>query len=181
MFSSRGSFVYDINTKKVTSDCNLYPTEVNKKDMYWLYAQNNKYNRESFELQKIGKWMLFLTKHQVNAIWDKIKQAVTNGDLWHSKVSTYSAESPNDTHAVMIYTKDYTDLNDVINVLDFLETSGIKEPHTTIRYKTDQQTAAGIYSGGKQKPWIYASDTIRGGSPAATGTSNCSNWRDGRN
>lgn len=166
MFSSKGSFVYDINTKKVTSECNLFPAEVEKNEMYWLHAQNNKYDRASVDSAKIGKWMLFLTRNQVNTVWDKIKAAVTNGDLWHSKVSTFSPEKPRDTHAVMIYTKDYTDLNDVINVLNFLESSGIKAPETTIRYKTDQQTRAGVYSGGEQKPWIYASNTIRYGTTA---------------
>jgi hypothetical protein len=63
----------------------------------------------------------------------------------------------------MIYTKDYTDINDVIHVLNYLESSGIKPPQFTIKYKTDQQTRAGIYSGSRQKPWIYSSDTIRGG------------------
>lgn len=161
MFSSRSMFVYNLNTKEVTNQCNLYPTDVNKREMYWLWAQNNKYNEEDVNDAKVGKWMLFLSKGQVNAVWDKIKEAITNGDLWHSKVSTTSPDS-NESHAIMIYTKDYTDLNDVIDVLNFLESSGIKPPGATIRYKTDQQTSAGIYSGGKQKPWIYASDTIRG-------------------
>lgn len=161
MFSIDSIFVYNLNTKEVTNQCNLYPTEVNKREMYWLWARNNKYDNEDVDPEKKGKWMLFLPKGKVNAVWDKIKAAITNGDLWRSKVSTTSPGS-NEPHAIMIYTKDYTDLNDVIGVLNFLESSGIKPPQTFINYKTNQQTRAGIYSGGKQKPWIYASDTIRG-------------------
>lgn len=159
------TFSFDLNKNEVTRQCNLYPTQVKKRDMYWLWAKNNKYDLATIQSKKIGKWMLFLTKQQADVIWDKIKQAIRDGDLWTAKVSTSDPEKPRDTHAVMIYTKDYTDLNDVINVLNFLESSGITSPQTIIRYKTDQQTYAGIYSGGEQKPWIYASNTIREGVP----------------
>lgn len=156
------TYQIDLSTKEVKAQCDLYPTEVTNRDAYWLHAENNKYDNVTVRCEKIGKWMLFLTKDQVNTVWDKIKQAIANGDLWSSKVSTYSPQKPRDTHAIMIYTKDYTDKSDVINVLDFLESSGITDPQKIIRYKTDQQTQAGIYSGGKQKPWIYSSDAIRG-------------------
>lgn len=181
MFSGRSLFDYDLNKKEVTNQCNLYPTEVNQQDMYWLYASNNKYDDEALDCEKIGKWMLFPTKDQVNATWDKIKEAIMNGDLWESKVSTTSSKSGYQNHAIMIYTKDHTDLNDVINVLDFLESSGIKPSHQTIRYKTDQQTRDGVYSGGGQKPWIYASDTIRGGAPSTAVGRSYPNWRDKTN
>lgn len=160
MLSGRFTYTFDLEREEVTSECDLNPTDVQKTTAYWLYAQNNKYDSGSLQLGKIGKWMLFPAKNQVNTVWNKVKQAIANGDLWHSKVST-SSSNPRENHAIMIYTKDYTDLNDVINVLDFLESSGITSPQTIIRYKTDQQTSAGIYSGGGQKPWIYASNTIR--------------------
>lgn len=156
-------FVYDLNTKKVTNECNLNPTEVKKSEMYWLWARNNKYSDNGYDFEKVGKWMLFVRKDQVDAVWNKIKEAVSNGDLFSSKVSTTSEPyDPNESHAIMIYTQDHTDLNDVIDVLNFLQSSGISPPEITIRYKTDAQTRSGIYSGGRQRPWIYASDTIRG-------------------
>lgn len=157
-------YEFDFNKNEVMNQCNLYPTEVKKSITHWLYAANNKYDKDTIDYRKVGKWMLFLTKDQVNTVWDKIKQAVTDGYLWRSKVST-SEEVPannRENHAIMIYTKDYTDLDDIINVLNFLEDSGIKAPNTIIKYKTDQQTRAGVYRGGGQKPWIYASNTIRG-------------------
>lgn len=165
MLSTKFSYIFDLNTNEVKHQCDLKPTEVTKSTAYWLHAENNKYGRDTLEPAKIGKWMLFLSKEEVNATWDKIKQAVTSGDLWHSKVSTTEVSPvPNrGIYAIMIYTKDYTDLVDVINVLDYLEDSGIKARHTTIRYKTDQQTRAGVYSASGQKASIYDSNTIRGG------------------
>lgn len=178
MSSDEFTYTFDLNTNEVTNQCNLCPTEVSKNIAHWLYAENNKYDEDSIDDAKVGKWMLFLSEDVVNAAWDQIKQAVTNGNLWQSKVSSSEKDSENNRriHAIMIYTKDYTDLVDVINVLSFLEDSGIKPPHEIIRYKTDQQTRAGIYRGGRHKPWIYASDTIRGNASTATHT-NAPNWR----
>lgn len=148
------TYQFDIHKKELIANCSLYPTEISQSDSPWLYARNNKYAYadETINPEKIGKWMLFLPRDRVNAVWDKIKMAIVSGELWHSKVSTIHSSKP--SYAIMIYTKDFTDINDVIHVLNYLESSGIKPPHFTIKYKTDQQTRAGIYSGSRQKPWI---------------------------
>lgn len=159
MLSGRYTYSYDIVENRLKHDCNINPTDISQDVTHWLYAVNNKHENPNYE--KIGKWMLFLSRETVNPVWDKIKMAIRDGHLWHSKVSTTTTESGRTNHAIMIYTKDYTDKDDVINVLNFLESSSIKPPHVTIRYKTDQQTRAGVYSGGAQKPWIYSSETIR--------------------
>lgn len=151
------TYKFDSRRKKLIADCKIYPTDIFQSDSPWLYARNNKY--ENVDHKKVGKWMLFLPKDKVNVVWDKIKMAVANGELWDSKVSTTNTEKT--SHVIIIYTKDYTDLNDVIQVLDYLESSEIKPPQVTVYYKTDQQTSAGIYSGGGQRPWIYSSATIR--------------------
>lgn len=160
-------YEFDVGKNQLIADCNFRPTEFTKSDTPWLYAQNNKYDESHYE--KVGKWMLFLPKASVNEIWNKIKAAITTGDLWHAKVSTTNPEKA--SYAIMIYTKDHTDLNDVISVLDFLEVSGIKSTHTIIKYKTDEQTRAGVYSYFGQKASIYSSDTIRQGG-------NSRSWRN---
>ena len=104
--------------------------------------------------------MLFFPSNKIDAAWDKVKKGVQEGNLWHAKVSTRDNNKP--THAIMIYTRDYTDLKDVVSVLNYLETCGLKSAKTVSRYKTDTQTRAGIYSGGIERPWIYSSDTIHG-------------------
>ncbi len=99
-------YQFDIHKKEQVADCNLYPTEVSQSDTPWLYAINNKYAEDSINYKKVGKWMLFLPKDRVNAVWDEIKTAVSNGDLWQSKVSTTNPAKS--SYAIMIYTKDYT-------------------------------------------------------------------------
>jgi hypothetical protein len=168
------TYQFDIHNKGLITDCPLHPTDVSQRNSPWLYARNNKYVDESINPIKIGKWMLFVSDDTVNRVWDEIKIAVANGDLWRSKVSTHNPKKS--SYAIMIYTKDYTDLNDVIHILNYLETSGIKPSHVTIKYRTDEQTRAGIYSGSRQKPWIYSSDTIRG--LTATRGSDSFYWKD---
>ncbi|RZB40589.1 DUF1917 domain containing protein [Asbolus verrucosus] len=120
---------------------------------------NSKYDDMLVPPSKVGKWMLFLSQAEVNQVWKKIKEAIMEGHLWNSKVST--TDPTNLTYAIMIYTKDYNDVDDVINTLEYLERTGIKPANKIIKYKTDEQTRAGIYSGGKQRASIYDSATIK--------------------
>jgi hypothetical protein len=170
------TYQFDIHKNELIANCNLHPTQIHQGNSPWLYARNNKYAEESISYEKVGKWMLFLPKDSINAVWDRIKMAVASGELWHAKVSTTNPSKS--SYAIMIYTKDHTDLNDVVRVLNYLESSGIKPPQVTIKYKTDQQTRAGIYSGGRQKPWIYSSDTVREATVTAVQRGNSLFWRD---
>lgn len=61
----------------------------------------------------------------------------------------------------MVFTLDYKDIGDVIRVLDILEHTGVKLKASQIYYKTNHQTSAIDYSGGKQRHWIYRSNDIR--------------------
>ncbi len=151
------SFEVDLEANKI-SDSKINPTEVEYEKVEWLYASNNKYPEGSVNYDKVGKWMLFINPRWVNQVWGKIKSGIAKGELWDAKVTT---NNPGRLHAIMIYTKDYTDLEDVIRVLDYIERTRLKPRHINIRYKADWQTRAGIYSGGKQKPSIYASETVR--------------------
>lgn len=169
-------YVVDFQNKKILNDCHLNPSKLDLNDTSWLFAANfNMYDTVNEE--KFGKWMLFLPTESIDAVWNKVKMEIRNGNLWRSNVSTTNPEYSN--YAIMIYTKDYTDLEDVINILNILESSGIKSPNDIIKYKTDAQTNAGIYSGGPQKPWIYRSDTIRTGRYARSiQRSSFGSWRN---
>jgi hypothetical protein len=153
------SYEVDLETNEVY-DSGINPTDVEFEKVEWLYAANNKYPKGSVEHhEKTGKWMLFLKPWQVNQVWFDIKSGIAKGKLWHSKVTTNNPLKK--THAVMIYTKDYTDLEDVIRVLDYIYWARLVPRYTMLRYKADWQTLAGIYSGGTERPSIYASETIR--------------------
>lgn len=156
---SKYVFTYDLTTNCIITDCTLNPTETTSKQVAWLWGKNNKYDEETqIDFTKIGKWMLFRNKIKVDETWRQVKEGIREGHLWHAKVSTCNSSY---THVIIIYTKDHNDVDDVIRVLDYLEGGGLAG-NETIRYKTDLQTYAGVYSGGSQKPWIYSSDTIRG-------------------
>lgn len=146
--------LYDFTTKKVIKECELKPTDICTKLSLWLSAENNRYTDNDPNLR--GKWIVIVPSTKVNDVWIQIKEAIKEGHLWNSKVSTANPEK--DTHVIMIYTKDYTDIRNVIEVLDYLEKSGIKPQEKVICYKTDSQSRAGIYAGGKR---MYASNTIR--------------------
>lgn len=160
------TFEFDIHLKQIISDCTNNPSEVSQHETYWLYAKNNKYSvydseddNEKIDPEKIGKWMVFLPRTEIDSVWNKVKEAVKEGHLWETKVSTMN--SSNSTHVLIVYTKDYTDKDDVIRVLDYLETSNIKPPNKIIHYKTDLQTANGVYSNKNTKASYYSSNTIR--------------------
>lgn len=154
------SYIVDEGSNEVIKDCRIYPTEIMKNEFPWLYA----YKVDSdINYEKTGKWMIFLPASKVNEVWDKIKSEILHGNIWNSKVSTTNMTPRQNTHAIMVHTKNYEDIDDVIKILNVLETTGIKAPESVIYYKTDAQTKAGVYKRGKQKPWIYSSDTIRSG------------------
>lgn len=152
------SFDVDLEANELY-DSEINPTEVEYEKVEWLYASNNKYPEDSVNYDKVGKWMLFIKPKWINQVWGKIISSIANGELWHSKVTTNNPNRPH--HAIMIYTKDYTDLTDVIHVLDHIERTRLVPKYIHLRYKADWQTRAGIYSGGKERAWIYASETVR--------------------
>lgn len=103
--------------------------------------------------------MIFPSKSAADQLWEAVKQGIRTGDLWHAKIST--AKPGPEGPVIIIYTKDFTDIPDVVEVLNYLEKSSTKPPNKVIRYKTDMPTLAGVYAGGKQKASIYSSYTIR--------------------
>ncbi|KAF2894933.1 hypothetical protein ILUMI_11241 [Ignelater luminosus] len=146
-------FEYDHILRKVINECTLNPSEVSQEETPWLYASNEKYPYEEVNFEKVGKWMIFPPEEKIDSIWNKIKESIKDGSLWSCKVSTSN-------YAIMIYTKDYTDIDDVIKVLQYLESTGLKS-NRVIHYKTDQQTRSGIYAGRGRRASIYSSNTIR--------------------
>lgn len=152
-------YICDYESQEVVQDCCLKPSETAQSEAFWLWAKSNKYDTASINMTKIGKWMIFPSKARVDELWEKVKEGVRIGDLWDAKVSTMKP-SP-ETHVIIIYTKDYEDVEDVVRVLDYLEKANIKDADRAIHYKTDKQTYSGVYSGGKQKASIYSSNTVR--------------------
>jgi len=155
------------------------PTSVSQEqhNCYWiryhrssrLKNRNNKTRSmpENFPLLEItscgipGKWMVFASRNNVDAMWEKVKEGVDNHYLYDAKVSTSNLKDPN-KFVIIVYTPDCKDLKSIIQTLDYLEHTKIHDPTDgPIYYKSDSQTSAGIYAGSTERPWLYASNTIR--------------------
>lgn len=118
------------------SDAN--PSEV--KDAYWIFAtrQKGKYPTSN---KNSGKWLVFVSVDNVDAVWEKIKLATENGLLGGSSKASTAKANPNATNSNMkvicIYTYDYTDKDDVMRIREELRKIGIVNK---IPYKTDNAT-----------------------------------------
>jgi hypothetical protein len=91
-----------------------------------------------------GKWLIFVSRSRVDALWETIRRAVERGRLGHAaKVSTAlpepSARDPK-KHVIAVYTGDENDAVDVRRVRDALRGLGVT---WRIPYKSDAVALAG--------------------------------------
>jgi hypothetical protein len=114
-------------------------------DSYWLQAER-KNGAYPTHTPNGGKWLIFVSSSEVDALWDTIRRATEDGQLGgYAKVST-ALQNPNANSpdkVICVYTYDCTDETDVKRIREELRHLGIT---SEIRYKTDQETKAGIYS-----------------------------------
>ena len=115
-------------------------------DTYWIFAsrQKGKYPEPT---DNRGKWLVFTSVAEVDAVWSKIRTATREGKLGNdSKVAT-AKDSPygnNQTGRVIcIYTYDWTDEKDVMKIRDVLRKLGITGK---IPYKANESTFNREYS-----------------------------------
>lgn len=85
-----------------------------------------------------GKWLIFVSRSRIDALWDEVRRAVEKGRLGHAaKVSTALPDpmSPDPKkHAIFVYTSNEDDPTDVRRVRDALRQLGIS---WKIPYKSD--------------------------------------------
>lgn len=88
----------------------------------------------------VGKWMIFRSQAEVEAVWRIIAEATIAGKLGQaSKVATaYPTEYK--TKLICVYTKDHRNKADVFRVREELARLGFAE---VLYYKTDAETIAG--------------------------------------
>ncbi len=101
---------------------------------------------------KVGKWLLFYPEKEIDAIWKKIARAVLKGALGsceHVKVAT--ALQKKEKYLICVYTPNYLDAVDVMNVRKKLREMGFSK---TLYYKPDIYTYLGIYT---KNPHVKAS------------------------
>ncbi|KAJ7728244.1 hypothetical protein B0H16DRAFT_1589360 [Mycena metata] len=115
-----------------------------------------------------GKWMLFPTVEEVNEIWALVANATANNRLGiGTKIATAGKEEGDRCRLICVYTRDFTDKEDVERVLLELvrmgfvpaEKGGSKSKGKGIHYKCDAYTHLDVYAGNGYglRPSIYSS------------------------
>ncbi|KAF4630211.1 hypothetical protein G7Y89_g7931 [Cudoniella acicularis] len=88
-----------------------------------------------------GKWMLFCPPDEVDPVWAVVARATANNEL--GIAAKVAPDDGNDRHhrLICIYTKDFSDLEDVIRVLKKLKNLGLFDAREKpIYYKCDAYT-----------------------------------------
>ncbi len=119
------------------------PSEVT--EVYWIYAIRKKKEYPK-PIVRSGKWLIFVDKKDVDALWAKIKKATGEGKFGDSSKVATAKPNPNaanpDTKVICVYTYDWTDEKDVKRVREELRKLGITNK---LSYKADEDTLAGKY------------------------------------
>ena len=93
-----------------------------------------------------GKWCVFVPSVDVDVAWAKIRSAVNRDKLLCAKVSTALRSMGRDGHVICVYTRDWTDRQDVLHVREVLRSLGFVEE---LGYKRDIDTENGVYGPGE--------------------------------
>ncbi|KAI4727852.1 DUF1917-domain-containing protein [Aureobasidium sp. EXF-10728] len=120
-----------------------------------------------------GKWMLFPKPEDVNRVWKLVAEAVVDGRLGDTaKVASADPPDPfnqkkQSSHLICVYTRDFSDLDDVRRVLEELVELGLAPRNATdgaIYYKADAYTYLNIDSSNSYglKASLYSSKDIIG-------------------
>lgn len=101
---------------------------------------------EDGSARRPGKWLVFVSRSRIDALWDTVRRAVKAGRLGHAaKVSTALPDphSPDPKkHVICVYTSDEEDATDVRRVRTALRELGVS---WRIPYKADAATVAKYY------------------------------------
>ncbi|WP_371826753.1 putative phosphothreonine lyase domain-containg protein [Caballeronia sp. SBC1] len=84
-----------------------------------------------------GKWCIFVTSADVDLAWTKIRGAVEADELLFAKVSTALRSQRRDGHVICVYTRDWTDRQDLLHIREVLRSLGFAEE---LGYKRDIDT-----------------------------------------
>lgn len=89
-----------------------------------------------------GKWCVFVPSFDVDSAWARIKGAVEADRLVFAKVSTALRSKGRDGHVICVYTRDWTDRQDLLRTREVLRSLGFVEE---LGYKRDVDTLNRIY------------------------------------
>ena len=123
---------------------------------YWMVMLNPRKSKGSLTS---GKWMLFVEHKDLDNCLEVLLKGIDSGVFHNIKCSIPNENNPHNVPgiaAIMVYTDDYSDTQDVARVLKYLMENGLNYGKD-IEYKADYQTRQGKYEGGRGESWLYCS------------------------
>ena len=96
-------------------------------------------------MSSAGKWLVFLPADQVDAAWQRVRDATAAGELGISaKVSTAkpNPDARDDRYVIYVYTADWREEAEVMRVREALRALGVED---RIGYKRNLETFRGEY------------------------------------
>ncbi|MDR0980747.1 MAG: DUF1917 domain-containing protein [Methanocalculaceae archaeon] len=112
---------------------------------YWIQQGRPGAETGATGAEEAGKWLIFLAPEEVDAAWQKVRNATVAGTLGiGAKVSTAkeNEDSRDDRKVIYVFTADWSDEEDVMRVREELKNLGFVD---RIGYKRNLDTYAGEY------------------------------------
>lgn len=78
--------------------------------------------------------MIFAKPNEVDLIWGAIAKAVANNDLGIAAKVAPDEGDPSKDRLICVYTKDFTDIEDITRVAKKLKDIGVWDPHAKKSY-----------------------------------------------
>ncbi|HJJ99855.1 MAG TPA: DUF1917 domain-containing protein, partial [Methanocorpusculum sp.] len=111
----------------------------------WIQQDSPDVHPGATGTEDAGKWLIFLAPEEVDAAWQKVRDATAAGTLGiGAKVSTAkeNEDSRDDRKVIYVFTPDWSDEEDVMRVRNELKNLGFVD---RIGYKRNLDTYAGEY------------------------------------
>jgi hypothetical protein len=118
----------------------------------WIFAFRKQGNYPE-HTEQCGKWLIYRSARNIDEYWQRIKQAVEQGQLGNqAKVSTAASQRAkrDRQHVICVFTYDKTDSTDARRIRQVLRGLGITEK---LPYKSDEDTLKGRY--GRDSTSVY--------------------------
>lgn len=142
----------DVHGKEIVFHFEGDPTQITEgnpsedTENYWIYAKRKVGEYPSRTLRG-GKWMIFVPNQEIDTFWAQMKQTVEEGKLGNEAKCSTAKPNKNSTNpdesAIMIYTYDGDDEEDVWKIRQALRELGVTKK---IYWKADEATKAGLYT-----------------------------------
>jgi hypothetical protein len=115
------------------------PSEDCSRDWHVVLAPSLKQFRST---EKTGKWCVFASGPDVDSAWAKVRAAVTADRLVAAKVSTRLRRGDRNNHVICVYTRDWTDSEELKASREVLRELGFAQE---LGYKRDLETRKRLY------------------------------------